>query len=528
MGQLLRSAGRQGGFYFSYNSDALPGDSLVTLSVRDMTVREVLDTVLKRRLEYIASGNYIILRQRGRELALTLRDIEEQGNAYLVSGYITDVRTGRGLPNTSVYEKQLLLATLTDESGGFSLRIKDRYKTVALTASKARYEDTTMVIQLEAVTVLPGKRRGGRGHEDRFYGEDESGEVERTGLGRFLVSSRQRIQSLNLREFFTESPVQASITPGLSSQGRMSAQVVNKFSVNFIGGYTAGVDGMEMAGVFNMNKKSVQQVQLAGGFNIVGGAVRGVQAAGVHNMVLDSVRGLQIGGAYNRVKGSVSGVQLAGVVNAVKGNMKGFQVGGAVNLVHGSMTGVQVSGAVNYVGKLRGVQIGVVNIADSSSGYSIGLVNIIRKNGYLRVNLFANETFPVNVAFQSGTSKLYALLQGGARPGSRKLFAYGAGFGKEVLLKQGLSLHPELLFQEVYQGSSDYNNQLYRLNLRLHYRLGKAVHIFAGPSFNVWRSSQEIPVAGYGFIPAARRGSFGIGGGHLRGWIGWSAGVSIF
>lgn len=527
--ELLRETGRQGGFHFSYNSDVLPEDSLVTLSVRNKTVREVLDSVFKRKLEYIESGNYIILRRPGRGLALTLQDIRERGSTYLVSGRVTDLQTGRGVPDASVYEKQLLLATLTDTSGRFLLRVRDRYRTVALTASKVLYEDTTMFIQLEGVTVLPGRRHG-RGREGRRRGnanpDGENTEVERTGLGRFLVSSRQRIQSLNLREFFTESPVQASLTPGLSSQGRMSAQVVNKVSVNFIGGYTAGVDGIEMAGVFNMNKKSVEHVQLAGAFNIVGGSVRGVQAAGAHNMVLDSVRGVQLAGAYNRVKGSVSGVQAAGGAGIVGGDLTGLQLSGAINRTRGFVKGLQLSGGINYAGYLRGVQVGAVNIADSSAGYSLGLVNIIRKNGYLRISLFTNESFRTNLAFKSGTSKLYAILQGGMTPGPQKLYACGAGLGKEVPLKHGLSLQPEFIFQEVYQGNSSFNNHLYRLNIQLNYRFGKAFHVFAGPSFNAWNSDQETQVEGYGFIPSARRGNFGIGSGRLRGWIGWSAGLT--
>ena len=45
------------------------------------------------------------------------------------------------------------------------------------------------------------------------------------------------------------------------------------------------------------------------------------------------------------------------------------------------MNGLQLSAGVNYTRKLKGVQIGIVNIADTSEGYSIGLINIVRK-GY--------------------------------------------------------------------------------------------------------------------------------------------------
>src|SRR3546814_13480081 len=118
-----------------------------------------------------------------------------------------------------------------------------------------------MGMQQEGLTVVHGEkchqcRRAIRRRRDG-NGEAGGAGVERTRLVRFFVSSGQRIQSLNLRGFFTESPVQVSLMPGLSTQGRMSAQVVNNFSVNLIGGYTAGLNGMEMAGVFNMNKKDV-------------------------------------------------------------------------------------------------------------------------------------------------------------------------------------------------------------------------------------------------------------------------------
>ena len=35
------------------------------------------------------------------------------------------------------------------------------------------------------------------------------------------------------------------------------------------GGYTAGVNGLEIGGLFNLNKKDVRYVQAAGLFNIV-------------------------------------------------------------------------------------------------------------------------------------------------------------------------------------------------------------------------------------------------------------------
>ena len=52
------------------------------------------------------------------------------------------------------------------------------------------------------------------------------------------------------------------------------------------------------------------------------------------------------------------------------------------------MNGAQVAGVFNYAKKLRGVQIGLINVSDTSDGYSIGLLNLV-KQGYHKISLFA-------------------------------------------------------------------------------------------------------------------------------------------
>ncbi|HYH56901.1 MAG TPA: hypothetical protein VD772_09835, partial [Anseongella sp.] len=74
----------------------------------------------------------------------------------------------------------------------------------------------------------------------------------------------------------------------------------------------------------------------------------------------------------------------------------------------------------------------------------------------------------------------------------------------------------------------DFANLLSTLSIKLNYAPGKYARVFAGPSINLWYSRQEGRVEGYAFIPADRKHDFGIGGGNLRGWIGWSAGISVF
>jgi len=76
-----------------------------------------------------------------------------------------------------------------------------------------------------------------------------------------------------------------------------------------------------------------------------------------------------------------------GFVNYTEGDFTGWQGGpffgllvSGVNYTGGSMTGFQC-GLVNYAGKLNGLQVGFVNIADTAkSGVQIGIVNIMPEN----------------------------------------------------------------------------------------------------------------------------------------------------
>ena len=62
---------------------------------------------------------------------------------------------------------------------------------------------------------------------------------------------------------------------------------------------------------------------------------------------------------------------------------------GVANITKGDpIEGVQVSGILNYTRIPKGIQVGLINIADSSDGYSIGLINIVRK-GYHKISAYS-------------------------------------------------------------------------------------------------------------------------------------------
>ena len=115
--------------------------------------------------------------------------------------------------------------------------------------------------------------------------------------------------------------------------------------------------------------------------------VRGLKSA-IYETA-DVVYGLE-GGLVSVNRREMKGIQ-AGLVAINKGEMVGLH-NGFVTMAEGNVTGVQL-GFVNYnTGHLTGVQLGFVNYVNNIKGLQIGLVNIA-KNGYLPAMIFVNGRF---------------------------------------------------------------------------------------------------------------------------------------
>lgn len=67
---VLEILSNKGNFYFSYNSNIIKNDSLVTLTAYNKTVRQVLDFLFNDNYEYKESGNYVIIRRAPIRLSL--------------------------------------------------------------------------------------------------------------------------------------------------------------------------------------------------------------------------------------------------------------------------------------------------------------------------------------------------------------------------------------------------------------------------------------------------------------------------
>jgi len=323
----------------------------------------------------------------------------------------------------------------------------------------------------------------------------------------------------------TSSPFQLSLVPVLGTHSLYGSRIVFHGSVNLVGGYTGGVNGLEMGGVFNLNRKDVRGVQMGGVFNLVGGHAKGVQMAGVSNRVKGDVSGLQMGGVSNWT-GNAKGVQLAGVINMskemdglqmvgvvntateskgtqlagvlnvssgetgsqvagvinVSGNVKGLQLAGVLNHSSGE-TGSQIAGVINIGGKVKGLQLaGVINVADSSD-YPIGLINII-KHGGKSFSLGTDEAGLAALTFRSGGRVLYGVAAVGYYLADRELsYAMEAGIGVHLIDNNTFSLDAEA----VNRSSTDFDgHEQPRASFRLlpELRMGSHFGIYAGPSIS--------------------------------------------
>ena len=534
---VLDTISKKADFYFSYNSNLIQRDSLVSISVKNTTVKEILDKLLAFRFEYKEQADHVILRPAFSRLVITPENIDNHQKQYSITGYVRDEKTGQPIKDVSVYEKRLLKSTLTDADGYFRLRFRGEHKSVILTAGKENYRDTT-VLFLSTLNISP------QGYADTSESYGSSNRVERSGVGRFLVSSRQKIQSLNIPNFLASTPFQASLTPGLSSHGMLSSKVINKASLNVFGGYTAGVDGVEVAGLFNINRNDVKYVQVAGLTNLVGGSVEGVQVGGIMNTVLDKVNGVQVGGVMNTVSGTVSGVQIGGVLNGVKNNFSGVQIAGALNLNNSDFEGIQIAGAVNltrhtfkgvqigvfnYAGKAEGFRVGLVNVADSSSAYSLGLINWVNK-GYHKISISTNEITNTNITFKTGNSKLYTIYSGSINfSPNEKVYAGGLGLGHDFIFSNKLSLSAEVSSKYVYLGRIEDLNLLNRFESNFQVRLFKPITLFAGPAYNVfYRKIPGTRPVEEGFKADITPKSHRQFSKTASGWLGWSAGIMLF
>ena len=340
---------------------------------------------------------------------------------------------------------------------------------VAIVLSKMNYRDTSLTLLLP-VEALQFSKKNNVGF---YQGYDQDKNLFSSAFGRFFTSSKQRVQSMNLGGMFAYSPVQVSLVPRLGTHGLFNSQIVNNFSLNLLGGSTAGVNGVELAGALNVNQYDMEGTQVSGMLNVVGGHVRGLQIAGAGNVVVRNLSGMQVAGLWNSIDTLNRGFQLAGGINKARevnggqiaglgnvslgsvhtqiaggfnkaGKVNGIQVSGLTN-ISSDLVHSQIAGGANIAKKVKGVQIaGLLNVADSSD-YPIALLNLI-KNGQKNLTLQFDESKLASIQFRSGGRVLYSIIGLGLYADNPDYsYAIELGLGAKLLEKAKFGLAVEVI-----------------------------------------------------------------------------------
>ncbi|MBA4058692.1 MAG: hypothetical protein C0490_28505, partial [Marivirga sp.] len=343
-----------------------------------------------------------------------------------------------------------------------------------------------------------------------------------------------------------------SFLPFIGTNHKLSGNVINDYSFNIFGGYSRGIRKFEVGGLFNLVREDVEGTQLAGLFNAVGGETSGFQLAGLANLNLDTVRGAQfaglinlnwnstekfsgaglinfthqgsrgvhlaglanitlgeqdgahlaglfnfstkasgpaqVSGLFNFAGGSVKGVQASGLLNFAGNDVRGAQVAGLLNVASHKITGAQVSGLFNYATKVKGAQIGVINIADSIKGVPFGFFSFVLK-GYHQIEVSADEIFYTNLAFRTGVRQFYNIFTVGAKPSSFKqdetFWSFGYGIGTAPRLTRWLSLNIDLTANQLLSGNKiDEVNMLNKVYVGAEFRPAKKIAFIVGVTLN--------------------------------------------
>jgi hypothetical protein len=418
-------------FNFSYNANLISLDTLLNVNFVDISVKDILDEVMTEDISYQVTGNHLILlKERSNDENL------KKNQRYEISGYVYNASTGEVLAKVSVFDASGLISSLTDSSGFYSISLTTRYDQINLFYSKQNFLDTLIIVQPasqqldvslkqtdDVINIRPMAPKSFQPYEP----------VEKFGIVQRFVSPDMRIQARNI-EIEQKRFAQISLIPNVGTNLKMSGLVENRLSLNVFAGYALGVNGLEVGGLVNIDRKDVRGLQLGGLGNVVGGTTRGVQVGGLFNNNQRNMSGVQVAGISNVIMDTIRGVQLAGISNVLRGSMYGWQVAGINNFTTESVDGVQMAGISNIAVKdVDVLQVaGILNLGENVGGFQVsGLINTARKSvGGFQIAGLANYARSVNMGQISGLGNIAARNVNGFQLGVLFNYAKTVGGGQ--------------------------------------------------------------------------------------------------
>jgi hypothetical protein len=413
LGFALEEISKQGGFKFSYNTQIIEEDSIISLSAENTKVKSILKTLFPNSAyQYKSIGQHLIIYK--------VEASNTTPKRVIVSGYVRDGRTGGVLTKATIYNVNRDVVATSDSKGYYEIDLSENQNLLSLNFCKSGYRDSIIHIrplsQTTNIQLIPKYKKINALSSKNL--STQTSALHQRSLVKLIVSDRQIENSNNLK-LYRNSPLQVSFLPMLGSNGLLSGTVENRFSINIISGYSRSVNGLELGGFLNIIREDLRGTQLSGFGNVVGksskglqasgffnyniGAFTGAQLTGFSNVVTGDIEGIQVAGFLNTLRGKMDGAQLAGFTNLTTENTDGFQIAGFSNVTFKDVKLAQIAGFGNYGGNIDGLQIaGFGNLAkgDVNALQAAGFMNAAYNVKHLQIAGFMNVVAYTNSGFQ--------------------------------------------------------------------------------------------------------------------------------
>lgn len=205
-----------------------------------------------------------------------------------------------------------------------------------------------------------------------------------------------------------------------------------------------------------------------------------------------------LNGIINIAKGSHESFHIGTIANYNQKNFKGFQLG-CLNIVRGNLMGAQVAfinscfdtlkgiqvGLINIAKVNKGVQVGVINYSDTASKHtSIAVVSIYRRGSYQAIEFLLAEMLPINVSVKTGLLA-HSTLNFSSDSDFRTMY-FGGGISIIRQLSNRWFFNPELSLESRIGKPGNLLSGCPKLTFKIH----KRIFISAGPSV-VWNQARE-------------------------------------
>ena len=138
---ILDVLSKKTGYYFSYNAEVLPENKKISITERNISLKNILDSVFRNNVDYKLLGNHIVITKHN------FSENPEQNNRITYKGKIINAETRAAVPFASVGILNTTKGTAANQNGEFILNIPLSLKDSAVYISHIGYKNFSCKIQ---------------------------------------------------------------------------------------------------------------------------------------------------------------------------------------------------------------------------------------------------------------------------------------------------------------------------------------------------------------------------------------------